>query len=356
MKLWLLGTDAAIAVGLRLLILLVVAWPASAADQGATLYDRHCAACHGNNGMGGVGVPLALADFLAVADDHYLRTTIRSGRPGRVMPAFTQLREEEVTALVQRIRSWKKPQAKSQALIPARPGSATRGEPLYAQHCAACHGDQGQGGHGTGVTFSRPRDYPIVAPALNNPGFLAAASDAMIKTTLVRGRAGTPMVSFRAKGLSDKKLDDIVAYVRSFQSRPSPTAVPVDEPAVITRVSSYSVESTVTKLETAFNVANMRVVRMQAYDKGYVPEGKENTQRMVVDACDFSLINDALKLDPRVGLFLPCRVIVAEQDGEVKVMSVNPKRLSVFFNNAELNEMCERISKTYKEVIEEALF
>ena len=374
MKRWLLCTDAAIAVSLRLLILMVVAWPASAADEGATrpsvacaprldpigegaaLYRLHCAACHGNNGLGGVGMPLALPDFLAVADDRYLRTTIRRGRPGRVMPAFTQLRDEEVNALVRHIRGWQTPEAKPQPLIKALPGNTLSGKRLYAQNCAACHGDKGQGGHGTGVTFSRPRDYPILAPALNNPGFLAAASDAMIKTTLARGRAGTPMVSFRDKGLSDKNLDDIVAYVRSFQKNPSPTAVPVDEPAVISRVSSYSVEDTVTKLQTAFNAANMRVVRTQAYDKGYAPEGRENTRRMVVDACDFGLINEALKLDPRVGLFLPCRVIVSEQDGEVRVMSVNPKRLSVFFNNAELNEMCERMSKTYIEVIEEALF
>ena len=356
MKPWLLGDNSGFAVGLWLLILMGVACSASADDVGAALYNRHCAACHGNNGMGGVGVPLALADFLAVADDHYLRTTIRRGRPGRVMPAFTQLREEEVTALVRHILSWKAPQTKSQALIPARRGSAARGEPLYVQHCAACHGDHGQGGHGTGVTFSRPRDYPILAPALNNPGFLAAASDAMIKTTLVHGRTGTPMVSFRTKGLSDKNLDDIVAYVRSFQTKASPSAVPSDEPAVISQVSSYSVESTVLKLETAFNAANLRVVRIQAYDKGYAPEGKENTKRMVVDACDFGFINEALKLDPRVGLFLPCRVIVSEQDGEVRVLSVNPKRLSVFFNNAELNKMCDQISKTYKQVIEEALF
>ena len=356
MKQWLLCTDAAVAAGLGLLILMGMAWPVSAAADGAALYLRQCAACHGNNGLGSVGVPLALPDFLAVADDHYLRTTIRRGRPGRVMPAFTQLQDEEISALVRHIRGWQPPAAKSQAPIKALPGSTGRGERLYAQNCAVCHGDKGQGGHGTGVTFSRPRDYPILAPALNNPGVLAAASDDMIKTTLARGRAGTPMVSFREKGLSDKNLDDIVAYVRSFQKKPSPTAVPVDEPAVISRVSSYSVEETVSKLQTAFNAANMRVVRTQPYDKGYAPEGRENTRRMVVDACDFDLINEALKLDPRVGLFLPCRVIVSEHDGEVRVMSVNPKRLSVFFNNAELNEMCAHMSKAYIEVIEEALF
>lgn len=348
--------DAAIALCLRTLILLGLTWPAmSAAADGAKLYSQHCAACHSANGLGGVGVPLALPDFLSVADDRYIRTTIRRGRPGRVMPAFAQLKDAEVDAIVRHIRGWQ-PAAVKSSPVKARAGNVVRGKRLYTQHCAACHGDKGQGGHGTGVTFSRPRDYPILAPALNNPGFLAAASDDMIKTTLVRGRAGTPMASFRKKGLSDRNLDDIVAYVRSFEKNPSPTALPVDEPATIARVSSYSMEDTVTKLQTAFNVANMRVVRTQAYDKGYVPEGRENTKRMVVDACDFGLINEALKLDPRVGLFLPCRVIVFEQDGEVRVMSVNPKRLSVFFNNAELNEMCTRMSKTYVDVIEEALF
>ena len=44
-----------------------------------------------------------------------LRTTIRSGRPGRVMPAFTQLREKEVSALVQHIRGCLKNSAARQS-------------------------------------------------------------------------------------------------------------------------------------------------------------------------------------------------------------------------------------------------
>lgn len=347
--------------GVRSLLLLALGltWPLIGAtdtdDNGAALYREHCAACHGSNGLGGVGVPLALPDFLAAADDRYLRTTIRTGRPGRVMPAFTQLKDTDVDAIVKHIRSWN-PAAKAPVLATARPGNSKRGKRLYTQHCAACHGANGQGGHGTGVTFSRPRDYPILAPALNNKGFLAAASDAMIKATLVHGRAGTPMVSFRKKGLSDRNLDDIVAYVRGFENLTSPTAVPVDEPAVLVRVSSYSLKETLERLQTAFNVANLRVIRTAPHNKGFVSAGEEDTQRMVVDACDFGFVNEALKIDPRVGLFLPCRVVVAEHAGEVRVMSVNPKRLSVFFNNAELNDMCARMTKTYIEVIEEALF
>ena len=41
------------------------------------------------------------------------------------------------------------------------------------------------GGKGTGVTFSRKRDLPVIAPALNNVGFLASASDNMIKDTIM---------------------------------------------------------------------------------------------------------------------------------------------------------------------------
>ena len=83
---------------------------------------------------------------------------------------------------------------------------------------------EGEGGKGTGVTFSRRRDLPIIAPALNNPGFLAAASDEMIRHTLVYGREGTPMRSFLVQGLSEQDIDDLVSYVRSFSSESDTTA------------------------------------------------------------------------------------------------------------------------------------
>jgi cytochrome c oxidase cbb3-type subunit 3 len=47
------------------------------------------------------------------------------------------------------------------------------------------------------VTFSRRRDLPFIAPTLNNAGFLATASDDMIRHTLRHGREGTPMRYFK---------------------------------------------------------------------------------------------------------------------------------------------------------------
>lgn len=324
-------------------------------QAGQRLFTENCAACHGYDGQGGVGVPLALPSFLASVDDDYLRKTIRAGRTGRIMPAFKRLSDVEVDALVAYIRGWsKEPQAK---LTTDRiHGNLQHGQKLFAQHCAACHGEHGVGGHGTGVTLSRPRDLSILAPGLNNPGFLAAAKDSMIKATLMRGREGTPMVSFLKKGLSEKDIDDVVAYVRSFENSPisNPASILDTETPVILRESPYNVEQTVEKVKTAIGAANMRLIHVMYLDQGYAKEGGENKKQVVVYSCDFNFLNNALSVDPRVGLFLPCRITVLEHNGKVLVMSVNPKRLSAIFNNVELNRLCEQMYKIYTDIIEEA--
>ncbi|MDH5360553.1 MAG: DUF302 domain-containing protein, partial [Gammaproteobacteria bacterium] len=84
------------------------------------------------------------------------------------------------------------------------------------------------------------------------------------------------------------------------------------------------------------------------------PAGEENKSQKIIYFCNFNLINGALVVDPRVGLFMPCRVTVVEQEGVVKVMSINPKYLSPLFNNSSLNNSCIEMYKTYEEILEEA--
>jgi cytochrome c oxidase cbb3-type subunit 3 len=336
--------------------LLAGAAPAAAAPDGARLYTRMCAVCHGDAGDGGVGVPLRLPAFQDSVSDAYLKQTIREGRPGRIMPAFDHLSEAEVNAIVEHIRSWhegERPEF-SQARIA---GDAQHGKQLYEQHCAKCHGEQGEGGQGTGVTFSRPRDLPIIAPALNNPGFLTAASDAMIKATLMQGRKGTPMVSFRDQGLSEQDINDLVAYVRSFEqehTEPPPRTEEIDP--ILVYDSPYGLEETVEAVERAAVGRNFRLIRRQKLEEGLMPEGEASDREVIVYFCNFNFLYDALTIDPRVGLFLPCRVTVVEQEGQVKVMSINPKRLGVLFNNERLNRACDEMHDLYTAILEEATF
>ncbi|HKK14454.1 MAG TPA: c-type cytochrome [Gammaproteobacteria bacterium] len=333
-----------------------LAWGAPAPD-GHALFERHCAVCHGESGHGGVGVPLALPSFLSSVSDHYLATTIRRGRPGRVMPAFQSLSDAQIRAIVHYIRTWGPGPGPDFSTAKAVKGDPAHGKQLFARHCARCHGADGRGGRGTGVTFSRPRDLPIMPPALNNPGFLAAASDAMIKSTLLHGRQGTPMVAASRMGLSESDVNDLVSYIRSFQGHPPDTARPsvAGESSVLVYDSPYSLKETVEAVKRAAVGHNFRIIRTQNLEYGLMPADQQDPHQVIVYFCDFSFLDKALKVDPRVGLFLPCRVTVVEKpDGKVQVMSINPKRLSHLYNNAELDQYCQHMYRLYRDILEEA--
>lgn len=329
---------------------------AVAAPNGAKLYGRNCASCHGQHGNGGIGVPLALPSFQAVISDDYLRKTIVLGRPGRVMPGFASLSPAEVDAIVGHIRSWNKGPTARYSSRPVK-GDPAHGKQLFGQYCATCHGANGEGAKGTGVTFSRPRDLPIMAPALNNAGFLGAASDAMIKATLMKGRNGTPMVSFLSQGLSEKDINDIVSHVRSFEAQAAANSAKAMRPEspVIVRDSPYDLATTVENVKRAVSSNNFFYGRVQTLEYGMTKPADENPKQVIVYFCNISLLNRALSLDPRVGMFLPCRITIVETRGKVQVMSINPVALSRLFNNAEVNQVCDQLKDSYTTILEEAV-
>ncbi|HEB81399.1 MAG TPA: c-type cytochrome [Gammaproteobacteria bacterium] len=329
----------------------------SAAPHGDRLYASHCSACHGVDGTGGVGVPLALPSFLNNVPDEYLKKTIRHGRPGRIMPSFDTLSDAQLAAIVKYIRSWSDRPAPKENTARIE-GDKEHGKALFAERCVQCHGQDGRGGKGTGVTFSRKRDLPIIAPALNNAGFLQAATDSMIHSTISNGREGTPMVSMLKAGLSKKDINDIVAYIRSFEESAAKLQQSLEasgeEPPTIVADSPYSLEETIENLKQAITDQNFTLIRTDYLEHGLVEPGKENRKQVILHFCNFGFLFEALAIDPRVGMFLPCRVTVIEKDGKVQLSTINPKRLSKLFNNHELDEACEEMYEVYSTLLEDA--
>jgi len=320
--------------------------------QGEQLYLQHCSACHGTGGDGGVGVPLALADFQASVSNEYLAKTIQLGRPGRIMPAFSKFSDQEVDAIVKHIRTFSDVGYPKEDLTPIE-GNPVQGKVIFDKHCASCHGAHGEGGKGTGVTFSRPRNQPIIAPALDNPGFLAAASDQMIKHTLMKGRKGTPMNSFLAQGLSEQDLDNVVSYIRGLTQTTHATR-PDNMAATLVYESPFNMKDTIESIKRAVIGKNFRLIRTQTLDDGYVAKDKQKANKTIIYFCNFEFLNRALGIDPRVGMFLPCRITVVEQKGKVLVMAINPLRLSHLFNNSELDKACIEMRDLYIEILEES--
>ncbi len=94
-----------------------------------------------------------------------------------------------------------------QAIADTSTASVKEGEQVFNTYCVACHQSKGEG-------------KPGVAPSLTNPEFLASAPDSLIRGTIENGRAGTAMVAWKAV-LGDKKIDAVMAYLRSFAKGPS---------------------------------------------------------------------------------------------------------------------------------------
>ena len=335
-------------------VVISLSQPALAEPNGEDLYLENCAICHGNDGQGGIGVPLSLSDFLKSASKNYIKQSIRLGRPNRIMPSFYWMPESEIDKIVTYLDSWRKSPAPLWDSEPVK-GDKHAGKVLFQEKCASCHGKNARGGKGSGLHFSRSSGIPITPPALNNQGFLNSAPDAMLHYIILHGREQTPMPSANKLGLTKENINDLVSYIRSFQLS-SITHKPLydEEPASLIQESPYSFDETVENVKRAISGSNFVHIRDQALTSGFDVETKDSPRQTIIYFCNFNFLYDALKIDPRAGLFLPCRVTVTEHDDKVQIMSINPKHLSQLFNNDALKESCDKMHEVYTGILEDA--
>lgn len=176
-------------------------------QYGHEIFETNCASCHGTEGRSPqLGVPMLNSPrVLAVADDDYYLDIITHGRKGSDMPAWGKVLEPtQIQSLTAYVRSWS-PLEADRSKIVREAGSLSRGRALYRGNCAPCHGISGKGGIGS---------------SLRSNSFLALASDAFLRDTIVRGRSHTAMPA--AHDLAHRDISDILAYLRSW-SRPNHT-------------------------------------------------------------------------------------------------------------------------------------
>lgn len=174
--------------------------------DGAALYARYCALCHGadREGYAADEAPsLRSPELMGAASGGYLWSAVSFGRPGTPMAGFSDVQGGPLSHDAQHtLLDWLVERSGvSRVPVEDAPvtGDAERGAQVYATHCAECHGAQGKGGQGT---------------ALANPVFLATASDAFLRHTVTHGRSDTPMPGF-ADRLPSSDIDAVVAFLRT---------------------------------------------------------------------------------------------------------------------------------------------
>ena len=118
--------------------------------HGKASFAENCAPCHGSGGQGGKGYRnLTNDDWLWGGTLEAIETTIRHGiradwdkdTRSSAMPAFGKdgiLKADEIRQVANFVRTLSK--------LPPEPGvDLAKGKQIFADNCAACHGDEGKG-------------------------------------------------------------------------------------------------------------------------------------------------------------------------------------------------------------------
>jgi cytochrome c oxidase cbb3-type subunit 3 len=172
---------------------------------GRAIFAENCAPCHGAGGQGAKGFPNLADDnwIWGGTSDAILQTVsygVRNGddraRPGMVMPSFgtdklldgAQINDvaEYVLSLTDRATD---------------KAAADRGKTVFADQCASCHGDKGQGNQDAGV------------PRLDGQTWLYGGTKADIVAQVTHPRLGVMPVW--AGRLTDAQIKMVATYVHS---------------------------------------------------------------------------------------------------------------------------------------------
>jgi cytochrome c oxidase cbb3-type subunit III len=229
-------------------VVLLSAAAAYAQQPGTPIFAANCAGCHGADGRGGEHAPnIATSPEVQKMQDRDLAGIIRHGISGAGMPAFPSLTSDQVEGVVKYLRV-----LQGRGDIVKLPGDPKLGEALFfgKAQCSECHMIKGRGGFiGEELTWygadAKPDQMRAVIrdPERNLPadkkattvvtrggqkitGMLRINDNFSLslqtpdgqfhflpKSDLTQVDIGSRSLMPASASLSDKELDDLIAYL-----------------------------------------------------------------------------------------------------------------------------------------------
>ena len=155
----------------------------AARRAGRALYDTRCAECHGADAQGISGPDLTALWEVGTSDARVFQT-VRSGRPGSIMPS-SSAPDDELWAIVAYV--------KSVSTVPPdefASGDADHGREIFRSTCAGCHRVDGRGGRlGPDLSrITRTRSRLRLVQALREPSASVVVGYRTVTLTLRDGQ------------------------------------------------------------------------------------------------------------------------------------------------------------------------
>ncbi len=230
----------------------------SGLKAGKLVYQQHCAACHGVNGDGTGPASVWLfprprnfsaglfkiksTPGTALPTTEDLFNTVARGMPGSSMPSFTYLSEQERRDAVQyvvyltaytdaagkRVNRFEEARKNGQLAEPIRVPpeppvtvqSLAEGARLFSKlNCVLCHGETGAGDGPNAPTLKDTQGLYLPPRDFNTGAFRGGHTGRDLFTRIATGLAGTPMVAFDDKVVTDEQRWSVVHYIQSLRRK-----------------------------------------------------------------------------------------------------------------------------------------
>jgi mono/diheme cytochrome c family protein len=227
-------------------------------QAGKAVYLQHCAACHGVNGDGSGPASVWLfprprnfnaglfkiksTPGMALPTDEDLFNTVTRGMPGSSMPSFTYLSEQERKDAVKYIKyltAYTDASGKhinrfvaaaaggdlaAPITVPPEPPvtvqSIAEGARLFSKlNCVMCHGETGAGDGPNASTLKDTQGLFLPPRDFNTGAFRGGHTGRDLYTRIAIGLAGTPMVAFDNKVMTDKERWSLVHFIQSLRRK-----------------------------------------------------------------------------------------------------------------------------------------
>ena len=115
----------------------------AAAARGEPLFEKACSGCHGANARGGTLGPNLITSDEVLGDNHgeHLGPYIKTGRPGKGMPAFANLEDGQLKDVAEFLHLQVEEVANRGAyhVLNIVVGYPEKGEAYVSAHCMNCH-------------------------------------------------------------------------------------------------------------------------------------------------------------------------------------------------------------------------
>jgi uncharacterized protein (DUF302 family) len=123
----------------------------------------------------------------------------------------------------------------------------------------------------------------------------------------------------------------------------------------LAKETDLPVQEAAERIELAAAEKGLRVLHTHNMSETIRSKGFECPEYRIVEVCSAKYASQAVAIDPRIGLWLPCPIAVYAHEGKTHVAALRPTLIGEFFPGKELGGFPEAVEGILAEVLDAAL-